>query len=296
MRAILYLMNPKGHHVLDALIRHDFHGHIAAVVGAQDSGIKDDRFEAIRERCLSYGIPWFPRAAFSGMEADYTFAIGWRWMLPSTPPLIILHDSLLPKYRGFAPLVSALINGEKELGVTALFAAAEYDRGDIIAQKSIAVEYPLTISRAIDMVSEVYSDIVIEIMNLLRRDRSLPRRTQEEAQATYSLWRDDSDYEVWWDWDAPRIERFVNAVGYPYEGARTWLHDKAIRLVRVTALDDVFVENRTSGKVIFVRDQKPIIVCGRGLIRIDEAILEETGQSALPFPSFRIRLKNATPS
>jgi methionyl-tRNA formyltransferase len=131
-------------------------------------------------------------------------------------------------------------------------------------------------------------------MNMLQRDIPLPRKAQEEARATYSLWRDDSDYEIMWDWDAPRIERFVDAVGYPYGGARTWLQSKAIRLVRVKALDDVFVENRTSGKVIFVWDHKPIIVCGRGLIRIDEAILEETGQSALPFPSFRIRLKSST--
>jgi methionyl-tRNA formyltransferase len=54
-----------------------------------------------------------------------------------------MHDSLLPKYRGFAPLPNALINGEREVGVTALFASEEYDMGDIVCQRRLAVEYPM---------------------------------------------------------------------------------------------------------------------------------------------------------
>jgi methionyl-tRNA formyltransferase len=53
--------------------------------------------------------------------SDFNIAISWRWML-KVSNLIVIHDSLLPKYRGFSPLVNMLINGEDTLGVTVLFA------------------------------------------------------------------------------------------------------------------------------------------------------------------------------
>ena len=49
----------------------------------------------------------------------------------------------MPKYRGFAPLVNSLVNGEKIIGVTALFASEEYDNGDIIMQSSVDITYPI---------------------------------------------------------------------------------------------------------------------------------------------------------
>ena len=81
---------------------------------------------------------------------------GWRWLLPSTEKLIVLHDSLLPRYRGFNPLVSQLIDKEERLGVTAFFASDRYDCGDIINQPSIKVSYPLKINEAIERVCNCY--------------------------------------------------------------------------------------------------------------------------------------------
>jgi methionyl-tRNA formyltransferase len=56
-------------------------------------------------------------------------------------PLVVFHDSILPQYRGFNPLVSALINGDSRVGVTAM-GTDEFDKGDIIGQRTIAINIP----------------------------------------------------------------------------------------------------------------------------------------------------------
>ena len=68
----------------------------------------------------------------------------------------MFHDSLLPKYRGFAPLVKGLICGETRFGVTALFGASQYDAGDILFQASVGITYPIAISDLITRVADCY--------------------------------------------------------------------------------------------------------------------------------------------
>ena len=73
---------------------------------------------------------------------------------------IVLHDSLLPKYRGFSPLVNSLINGERELGVTAFIATTGYDEGPVLAQEKIMIDYPLTILEAMEKITPLYYKII----------------------------------------------------------------------------------------------------------------------------------------
>jgi methionyl-tRNA formyltransferase len=197
---------------------------------------------------------------------------------------------LLPRYRGFAPLVSALINGDKELGVTALYANEKFDRGDIIAQKCIEISYPMRISEAITVISDLYVDIVLDIVSNILRGNSILGTKQDESKATYSLWRDDDDYAIDWGLDSARIERFINATGYPYKGAMSMIKGKLARIIEVEQTDDVIIENRTSGKIIFSDNGFPVVVCGKGLLKIKKMIWED-GTDALPLKKFRSRFQ-----
>ena len=85
--------------------------------------------------------------------ADFSIAVAWKWLIKQKDILIVLHDSLLPKYRGYLPLVSQLINGEKEIGVTSFFANDKYDEGDIIYSSKIDIKYPITIEQAINQIN-----------------------------------------------------------------------------------------------------------------------------------------------
>jgi methionyl-tRNA formyltransferase len=224
------------------------------------------------------------------MDADFLFAVSWRWLIKTRPgqKLVVFHDSILPRYRGFAPLVAALVNGDSRLGVTALLASSEYDSGPIIARETIGIKYPLKIDDAIEMLTPLYRRLALKVMGRVLRTKLTGKR-QDESRATYSLWRDDADYFIDWNRSAPDIRRFVHAVGFPYLGAATIAAGRVHRILDCTPVGDVRVENRTPGKVIFQREGRPVVVCGKGLLRIDEMVDTRRGRPALPLKKFRTR-------
>jgi methionyl-tRNA formyltransferase len=184
----------------------------------------------------------------------------------------------LPKYRGFAPLVNSLINKELRGGVTALYADVNYDEGRIIAQKSVEFVYPLKIEVAIKQIEPLYFDLVNEIYQSIQDGKPILASEQDHSNATYSLWLDQEDYFIDWQWSAEKIKRFVDAVGFPYDGAKARLNEKIIKFEEVEVVEDVYVEHRERhiGKVIFI-DMAPIIVCTTGLLKLLK-IIDESGQ------------------
>jgi|HubBroStandDraft_3_1064219.scaffolds.fasta_scaffold57565_2 methionyl-tRNA formyltransferase len=284
-----FLMTAKGLAVLEAGIHAFGSTRIAYVVSARDQNLVDDCFDQIVERCNQNRIPFFEKKKPASLLSTYTFAISWRWLINDVENLIVLHDSLLPKYRGFAPLPTALIKGEDRIGVTALFADEEFDRGDILGQKQTSVSYPIKIKAAIELVSCLYSDLVVEIGGQVLRGERLVGSKQDEAQVTYSLWRDEEDYLIRWENDATSIKRFIDSLGDPYKGAASLMNGQQVRIYDAEVEPDVCVEDRQVGKVLFIRKGFPVIVCGSGLLKITVLCDSETQLSLLPLKRFRSR-------
>lgn len=197
----------------------------------------------------------------------------------------------MPRYRGFSPLVNALINGDSRIGVTALFASDKYDCGEIILQKSLEISYPQKIQEAINKISNLYSEIVIEIINQIKNSKNLDRKKQENKEATYSVWRDEKDYFFSWEESAKKIQRFVDAVGTPYLGAKTFMNNELITIEKVELLEDVYVEKRdfNIGKIIFFEKNYPVVICKKGLLKIIKARYVNKDKSIFPLKKFRIR-------
>jgi methionyl-tRNA formyltransferase len=284
-----FLMTAKGLAVLEAVIRAFGSTRIAYVVSARDQTLVDDCFDQIAKLCDQNGIPFLEKKKPASLLSTYTFAISWRWLINDVENLIVLHDSLLPKYRGFAPLPTALIKGEDKIGVTALFADDEFDRGDILGQKQTSVSYPIKIKAAIELVSCLYSDLVVEIGGQVLRGERLVGSKQDETQVTYSLWRDEEDYRIRWENDASSIKRFIDSLGDPYRGAASLMNGQPVRIYDAEVEPDVCVEDRHVGKVLFMRKGFPVIVCGSGLLKITALCDSETQQSLLPLKRFRSR-------
>ena len=94
-------------------------------------------------------------------ENKFVLAVGWKWLIKEKyKQILVIHDSLLPKYRGFNPLVTALMNKDKIIGSTLINAEEEYDSGDIIIQESFKVSYPISVEKAIELNCEVIKKIV----------------------------------------------------------------------------------------------------------------------------------------
>ena len=287
-------MNMKGLFVLRNFVKKFGANVVEYIVSEQDIALKNDSFQDIKMIALKNNISFYSRAQFdSEIEKSFSglkFAIGWRWLIKNENNLIVFHDSLLPKYRGFAPLVNSLINRELYGGVTALFANSKYDRGDIIGQKSIDFCYPLKIEEAIRQVEPLYFKLVDEIYSQVLDGKAISSRKQDENQATYSLWLDHDDYFIDWSWPAEKIKQFVDSVGYPYDGAKARLNDEVITFKDVGVIDDVEVEHRQRhiGKVIFIEAGVPVVVCANGLLSLDKV----TNGNGVPIQvNFRSRFK-----
>ncbi len=286
-----FVMNRKGLAVLEAVLSRRTKPMIACVVSARDPNMRHDFYDEIQAACLRRGIPFLDRADAKGVLVEYAIAVGWRWMIRDCRRLIVFHDSLLPRYRGFAPLPTALINGDREVGVTVLFGADEYDRGDIIAQRRLPVQYPAKIQEVIERLAPLYAELAGELADTILAGSPLPASPQDEAAATYSPWRDEDDYRIDWSRDAAGIKRFIDAVGYPYCGACSSLEGTPARILDASVEPDVKIEQRAPGKVMFVRDGLPVVACGTGMLQLLDVRNEAGTESRLPLRNFRCRFR-----
>jgi methionyl-tRNA formyltransferase len=286
-----FLMTSKGFYVLQRYLLDFGTSNIDCIIVARDRNIMNDYFEEIVALCEKEKIPYYERNSDIKLKCDYAISISWRWIIRNKVKIVVLHDSLLPKYRGFSPLVNSLINKEKKIGVTALFAVDEYDKGDIITQKGISVNYPLKIQDAIGLLLPIYYDWVKEVVTKIINSLPLEANPQDEQCTSYSLWRDEYDYKINWLWDSDYIKRFIDAVGEPYSGAYSFIGERKVRILNAQEEIEVPIQNRTPGKIIFIKNGEPVIVCGKGLLRIEKMIDDETRNDLIPMAKFRVRFR-----
>ncbi|MEQ9405252.1 MAG: formyltransferase family protein [Cyclobacteriaceae bacterium] len=285
----LFLLSEKGFCVLKSIIEKDAIEYIQLVIIGKDDSVENDFSSQIQELCEKNGVENRYREEKTTIESDYSIAVSWRWLIDSGESnLIVIHDSLLPKYRGFSPLVNQLINGEKKIGVTAILANNEYDRGPIIRQEAININYPIKIQAAIELIVGLYQKIVISIISDVESG-SIKSIVQDESEATYSIWRDEKDYLIDWNLPSDVLKRFVDSVGSPYKGAKTFLNGEAIKIDNVEVYDNLSMEICHTGKVLLLDKERPVVICGSGLIKITEASFEDTCLSIFPLVKFRSR-------
>jgi len=294
-KTVLYLLGQKGYQVLSAAVMGGYKDLITLVVVGRDKNVQQDFSREIISLCEKYDLKHCASndtlSILGEPSSLIAIAAGWRWLIKEAfCQVIVFHDSLLPKYRGFNPLITSLLNRDPKTGVTALIANKDFDCGDIIDQKPITLKYPVKISEAIDAISKLYFELAQSIFSRIRQVDVFEGETQDDRKASYSVWRDEEDYRIDWTRSADSIAHFVDCVSFPYKGASALYKNGLIRILEATTVPDVQIVNRDFGKVIFMTENKPIVICGVGLLRI-EAAVDDEGNSVLPFEHFRTRLK-----
>ena len=272
-------MGLKGLRVLDELLTRFGKEFILCVVSARDKKVQNDYYQEIADCCSKNNIRFYNRTDTVFDAGAFRIAIGWKWLISNTDRLIVLHDSLLPKYRGFNPLVTTLLQGDAEMGATAIWASSQPDEGNIIATASRTIQYPVKIEQAIKWMADCYIEICLHICSEIKAGRQLPSTPQKE-KASYSLWRDELDYLVDWEKDAVFISRFVDALGFPYKKASTTVNGALIRIQDAEACPDLFIANRAPGKVFKLQGEIAYVVCGSGILALKNMTRDDNG---LPF-------------
>jgi methionyl-tRNA formyltransferase len=285
----------KGAAFLNGIINHcDTIGKVLTYRQDHDAS---DGFGTIKDTCRSRSIALAETRRpthedFAG--ADLVFLIGWQYLLPfSDPRLVVFHDSLLPRHRGFAPTVTALIAGDEVIGVTALRPGRGIDTGPIIAQAEFPVPRPARIGDVLEHQAGLMVDLARQII-ASQIAGSLSTRPQDEKETTYSIWRDREDYFIDWAWSAEAIERFVNAVGYPYEGAHTVFDGQVVVVDHCAACEDIRLSIRQPGKVWAVEGDGDSVrvVCGQGMLSVTALRTRDN----IPVKIAKIRSRFRTPT
>ena len=218
------------------------------------------------------------------LEPDLLLVVGWTQLvkeeLLKVPRIACLgfHASLLPKYRGRAPVNWALINGERETGNTMIILEPGADVGDIVAQRRIPIEDDDDCGTLYEKVAKTEVDMLAEILPLIR-EGDLPRRKQDDSQATVMPKRRPEDGIIDWNLSAPRLHDWVRALTHPYPGAFAWLGGRKVFVWKTdpTATPTgalPALPRARSGALSVDDDGWPLVATGDGWLRIVRAQLE----------------------
>ncbi|MFH1357407.1 MAG: methionyl-tRNA formyltransferase [bacterium] len=175
------------------------------------------------------------RDVVAALKPDLILVAGWFHMVPKSirelapQGCIGFHASLLPKYRGGAPLVWAMINQEKEAGMSLFYLEDGVDSGDIIGQEDFSIEAQDTIADVVKKANSCAGQLLEKYLPLLAQEKA-PRVKQDEKQATIYPQRSPEDGRIDWSWSADKINAFIRAQTKPYPGAFTEIEGYRMRL------------------------------------------------------------------
>jgi methionyl-tRNA formyltransferase len=146
---------------------------------------------------------------------------------------INVHASLLPRYRGAAPLNWCIINGETETGVTTMMMDVGLDTGDMLLKKATPIDPDEDTRTLHDRLSQIGADLLGETLDALAAGRLVPEK-QDEALTCYASMLKKEDGMVDWSKDASVIKNLVRGMT-PWPGAYSYLDDKLLKIYRVQA-------------------------------------------------------------
>ena len=173
-------------------------------------------------------------------KADFGLVVGWYHMIPSTLlqkfPFAGLHASLLPDYSGGAPLVWAIINGDKKTGITFFLFNKGVDSGDIIGQEEVTIEEKDNIKTLYDKVEILGLKLLKENLPLIASDKATYLK-QDESKRRIFPQRKPEDGLINWNWDTKKINNFIRAQTKPYPGAFTIINNKKVIIWDATIED-----------------------------------------------------------
>ncbi|RME92532.1 MAG: methionyl-tRNA formyltransferase [Bacteroidetes bacterium] len=267
---------------LDILVRHGYE--VVAVVTATDKyggrGGKQLLESAVKKYAVAAGIPVLqPRnlkspeflAELAAYRADLQIIVAFRmlpeavWSMPSMGTFN-LHASLLPRYRGAAPINWAIIRGEKETGVTTFFLQHAIDTGNIIMQEKLPIGPDETAGQVHDRLMLLGAEVVLKTVELINAGKVDPQPQNHEL-ATSAPKLKPENTRIDFTRTAREVHNFVRGLS-PYPGAWTTLKDKKWKILR--SLPHTGAHDLTPGTVVTEGKEDFRIAVADGYIEVLE--------------------------
>lgn len=273
MRVLTFGYQTWGHKTLETLI-HSHHEVVLAVTHPpSDQPYESIWADSVEDLARENGIPVHLAqrpddeliARVKLAEPDIIVANNWRTWLPrelfDLPPhgTLNLHDSLLPKFTGFSPVIWAMISGADEVGLTAHRMDDDLDTGDIVVQQAIPIGTMDTGTSLVRATIDLIPGVLLQSLDLIEQGSAVWTKQDLDAR-TFFHKRSARDSIIDWGWPAEDLERFVRALSDPYPNAVTHYRGQRIRVVRASVSRCRY--GGTPGRVFIAEGNGMVIVAG----------------------------------
>ena len=270
---------------------------------------KEVQMTPVKIQAMEYGIPVYQPAkvreasfveVLKGLEADAYVVIAFGQILPKAVlelpkyGCINIHASLLPKYRGAAPIQWCVIDGERETGITTMMMDVGLDTGDMLEKAVIPIEEKETGGSLHDKLSMAGGDLILSTLKKLE-EGTLVRTPQTDEGTCYAKMLTKSLGDIDWNQGAVSIERLIRGLN-PWPSAYTMWNGKTIKIWAADVIagreaaeflseSAVPAETGTAPGTVVCSDKRGLVVCtGGGLLSIRELQME--GKKRMDTPAF----------
>lgn len=185
---------------------------------------------------------------------------------------INVHASLLPKYRGAAPIQYSIIDGEEETGITIMYMDVGIDTGDMILQKKLKIDPKETGGSLFDKMAALGSDAIVEALGQIEA-KTAERIAQYGEQATYVKIISKDMGKLDFNQSAVSLERLIRGLN-PWPSAFTFLDGKTLKIWSAETEANDSAKSGQPGDVIELRKDAIVVATGNGLLVIHELQLE----------------------
>ena len=274
MHAVVFAYHDVGVNCLKALLAAGIK--VDLVVTHQDDPNENIWFGSVAKLCTDQNIPYITPHAnelvnlvrkLQALAPDYIFSFYYRYMIPAQIlacakiAALNMHGSLLPKYRGRAPVNWAILHGETQTGASLHMMETKPDAGDIVGQSAVSIGPDET---ATDVFAKVNQAAVVVINKALPSliEGRVPRQPNDLQKGSYFGGRKPADGQIHWNQKAIQVHNLVRAVAPPYPGAFTDHQGKTMIIAR-TSLTGPFPSTLDLGiEGIQVVDNRVFGICG----------------------------------
>ena len=280
MRAVVFAYHDVGVNCLKELLKAGIQ--VDLVITHQDDPNENVWFGSVAKLCkeknIAYITPNVSELAnlipqLQVLAPDYIFSFYYRYMIPAQIlacakiAALNMHGSLLPKYRGRAPVNWAILHGETETGATLHIMEEKPDAGDIVGQSSVTIGPDETATDVFAKVSEAAVNVIREALPALLQGK-VPRKPNDLQKGSYFGGRKPADGLIDWNQTAKQVHDLVRAVAPPYPGAFSDHNGKTMIVAR-TSFRGPFPSNLNLKALgIQVVDNRVFGICG------DQQVLE----------------------
>lgn len=274
MRVVMFGYQTWGHRTLQALLDSEHEVALAVTHPKSEHAYEKIWDDSVADLARDHGVPVLLRnrpddhelvTRLKEADPDIIVATNWRtWIPPQIFALprrgtLNVHDSLLPAYAGFAPLIWALINGEPQVGVTAHMMNEQLDAGDIVLQRAVAVGPTDTATDLFHRTLALFGPITVDSLAMVAAGRT-DWAEQDRSKASFFHKRSIEDSHIDWSWPAEDIERLVRAQSDPYPNAFTVHRGQRVRVLSAAVSQGRY--GGTPGRVFIREGDGVVIVAG----------------------------------